>query len=706
MAGGAAPPPSIRVSAKDLTGAPRSILRLQIPRPRERVVRLPPLTTNPLLHDPLRPRRDGDRSRRRDRRRRPRLHRGRHGPPGVPRARPRPGPRGGDRRRGSVSRPRPRTRPRRERERGPPRPRRSIRPPRRVRVRAPPPQDPRDPRRVPTPRLPAPPPRPGGAPPAPGGSPGFRRRNYIREAPEEDDRRAGGPDPAAALDPLAVPVGGHRPKPALVLPLSDDEGEVVVTGAREAREARRRRDSGVPTREGGSAAAAEELWSALDREAKAARRDADAETKNPPTFDPRLRTIAGGRAVPEAATAALVEAFMAEEAARRRGKAADGSAKARRKAPRGPGASARRSKRAKPSRDEPEPECIGAEDASRDEAEPEAGAQDASDASGNPSGDGPNASGNRSNATPAADADALPAPLERLARLYEASARAAAFLASQRVRATWKHLEPLTRGAGVALGDLEAMAALAPGSASLSRRRALRRDEARDDGGVSGGGERASFGAGRGGDGGDEILVDLTVPGTARVRLAAGLGGDTPAPPRDEDEGSPEPADEPLATVVHGSRPGARTYDAGSSEDDVHEDAPRDAEGGRPRGVRGLLRPRGLRARLWGRGRAGSRLGERRRSAPSSRPSRRARGTTVPARARNPTKPPRTTTRGAKKTAAAGLPNGRANGRRTNGKHPKPPPPVSTRTSRSPPPSANAAPPRRRERERAPRPRA
>ena len=433
-------------------------------------------------------------------------------------------------------------------------------------------------------RPPDSPPRPparGHAPPPPGGSPGFRRRNYIREAPEEDDRRAGGPDPAAALDPLAVPVGGHRPKPALVLPLSDDEGEVVVTGAREAREARRRRDSGVPTREGGSAAAAEELWSALDREAKAARRDADAETKNPPTFDPRLRTIAGGRAVPEAATAALVEAFMAEEAARRRGQAADGSAKARRKAPRGPGGSARRSKRAKPSRDEPEPECIGAEDASRDEAEPEAGAQDASDASGNPSGDGPNASGNRSNATPAADADALPAPLERLARLYEASARAAAFLASQRVRATWKHLEPLTRGAGVALGDLEAMAALAPGSASLSRRRALRRDEARDDGGVSGGGERASFGAGRGGDGGDEILVDLTVPGTARVRLAAGLGGDTPAPPRDEDEGSPEPADEPLATVVHGSRPGARTYDAGSSEDDVHEDAPRDAEGGK-----------------------------------------------------------------------------------------------------------------------------
>ena len=431
-------------------------------------------------------------------------------------------------------------------------------------------------------RPPDSPPRPpaSGAPPPPGGSPGFRRRNYIREAPEEDDRRAGGPDPAAALDPLAVPVGGHRPKPALILPLSDDEGEVVVTGAREAREARRRRDSGVPTREGGSAAAAEELWSALDREAKAARRDADAETKNPPTFDPRLRTIAGGRAVPEAATAALVEAFMAEEAARR-GKAADGSAKARRKAPRGPGASARRSKRAKPSRDEPEPECIGAEDASRDEAEPEAGAQDASDAL-DASGDGPNASGNRSNAPAPPDADALPAPLERLARLYEASARAAAFLASQRVRATWKHLEPLTRGAGVALGDLEAMAALAPGSASLSRRRALRRDEARDDGGVSGGGERASFGAGRGGDGGDEIdeiLVDLTVPGTARVRLAAGVGGDNPAPPCDEDEGSPEPVNEPLATVLHGSRPGARTYDAGSSEDDVHEDAPRDAEG-------------------------------------------------------------------------------------------------------------------------------
>ena len=187
------------------------------------------------------------------------------------------------------------------------------------------------------PPTPAPPPARGDAPPPPGGSPGFRRRNYIREAPEEDDRRAGGPDPAAALDPLAVPVGGHRPKPALVLPLSDDEGEVVVTGAREAREARRRRDSGVPTREGGSAAA-EELWSALDREAKAARRDADAETKNPPTFDPRLRTIAGGRAVPEAATAALVEAFMAEEAARRRGQAADGSAKARRKAPRAPAA--------------------------------------------------------------------------------------------------------------------------------------------------------------------------------------------------------------------------------------------------------------------------------------------------------------------------------------------------------------------------------
>ena len=553
-------------------------------------------------------------------------------------------------------------------------------------------------------RPPDSPPRPpaSGAPPPPGGSPGFRRRNYIREAPEEDDRRAGGPDPAAALDPLAVPVGGHRPKPALVLPLSDDEGEVVVTGAREAREARRRRDSGVPTREGGSAAA-EELWSALDREAKAARRDADAETKNPPTFDPRLRTIAGGRAVPEAATAALVEAFMAEEAARRRGKAADGSAKARRKAPRGPGGSARRSKRAKPSRDEPEPECIGAEDASRDEAEPEAGAQDASDAL-DASGDGPNASGNRSNATPAADADALPAPLERLARLYEASARAAAFLASQRVRATWKHLEPLTRGAGVALGDLEAMAALAPGSASLSRRRALRRDEARDDG-VSGGGERA-FGAGRGGDGGDEIdeiLVDLTVPGTARVRLAAGLGGDTPAPPCDEDERSPEPADEPLATVVHGSRPGARTYDAGSSEDDVHEDAPRDDAGGEkekaargcsnpPRGSRPSQTAGSSRARLWGRAGAGSRLGERRRSAPSSLPSRRARGTTVPARARNPTKPPRTTTRGAKKKTAAGLPNGRANGRRTNGKHPKPPPPVSTRTSRSPPPSANAAP--------------
>ena len=572
-------------------------------------------------------------------------------------------------------------------------------------------------------RPPDSPPRPpaSGAPPPPGGSPGFRRRNYIREAPEEDDRRAGGPDPAAALDPLAVPVGGHRPKPALVLPLSDDEGEVVVTGAREAREARRRRDSGVPTREGGSAAA-EELWSALDREAKAARRDADAETKNPPTFDPRLRTIAGGRAVPEAATAALVEAFMAEEAARRRGKAAVGSAKARRKAPRGPGGSARRSKRAKPSRDEPE--CIGAEDASRDEAEPEAGAQDASDASGNPSGDGPNASGNRSNAPAPPDADALPAPLERLARLYEASARAAAFLASQRVRATWKHLEPLTRGAGVALGDLEAMAALAPGSASLSRRRALRRDEARDDG-VTGGGERA-FGAGRGGDGGDEIdeiLVDLTVPGTARVRLAAGLGGDTPAPPRDEDEGSPEPADEPLATVVHGSRPGARTYDAGSSEDDVHEDAPRDDAGGEkekaargcsnpPRGSRPSQTAGSSRATLGpgGRGFAAKKkkkkIGERRRSAPSSLPSRRARGTTVPARARNPTKPPRTTTRGAKKKTAAGLPNGRANGRKTNGKHPKPPPPVSTRTSRSSPPSANAAPPRRRERERAPRPRA
>ena len=493
MAGGAAPPPSIRVSAKDLTGAPRSILRLHRSHARANASSVSPRSRRTPSFTPIRPRRDGDRSRRRDCRRRPYLHRGRHGPPGVPRARPRPGPRGGDRRRGSVSRPRPRTRPRRERERGPRRPRRRIRPSRRVRVRAPPPQDPRDPRRVPTPRLPAPPPR-LGRPPPPGGSPGFRRRNYIREAPEEDDRRAGGPDPAAALDPLAVPVGGHRPKPALVLPLSDDEGEVVVTGAREAREARRRRDSGVPTREGGSAAA-EELWSALDREAKAARRDADAETKNPPTFDPRLRTIAGGRAVPEAATAALVEAFMAEEAARRRGKAADGSAKARRKAPRGPGGSARRSKRAKPSRD-PNPN-VSVRRTLR--------------------GTKPNPKPVRRtlrtlwtlrvtvrtlretvpNATPAADADALPAPLERLARLYEASARAAAFLASQRVRATWKHLEPLTRGAGVALGDLEAMAALAPGSASLSRRRALRRDEARDDGGVTGGGERLLRGGAR-----------------------------------------------------------------------------------------------------------------------------------------------------------------------------------------------------------------
>ena len=62
---------------------------------------------------------------------------------------------------------------------------------------------------------------------------------------------------------------------------------------------------------------------------------------------------------------------------------------------------------------------------------------------------------------------ALPPSLERLARGYEAATAMCAFLRSQRMRSTWRHVSSATRGA-VSLDDLRAMATLAPASLRLT----------------------------------------------------------------------------------------------------------------------------------------------------------------------------------------------------------------------------------------------
>ena len=133
---------------------------------------------------------------------------------------------------------------------------------------------------------------------------------------------------------------------------------------------------------------------------------------------------------------------------------------------------------------------------------------------------------------------ALPPSLERLARGYEAATAMCAFLRSQRMRSTWRHVSSATRGA-VSLDDLRAMATLAPASLRLTSVIVAETDDA----GVLIG------------DGGDE--ADTLVEPTDPDRL-----------PRDADgpEGLPQPR-----VAVHGARTSAKTYAAESDEEDGDE---------------------------------------------------------------------------------------------------------------------------------------
>ena len=130
---------------------------------------------------------------------------------------------------------------------------------------------------------------------------------------------------------------------------------------------------------------------------------------------------------------------------------------------------------------------------------------------------------------------ALPPSLERLARGYEAATAMCAFLRSQRMRSTWRHVSSATRGA-VSLDDLRAMATLAPASLRLTPVIVAETDDA----GVLIG------------DGGDD--ADTLVEPTDPDRL-----------PRDADgpEGLPQPR-----VAVHGARTSAKTYAAESDEED------------------------------------------------------------------------------------------------------------------------------------------